>query len=161
MSSSKPSDPSTASCTPNTMEKVLADGVPRKLAILRSTLFLSFVNYTGLTIVGYVGVALGVISLALGVISLGVALGVKNQQLKQELPPNLFARDVILSIASAVGRPIVVDKATHDRTRPGTARVKVEVELLRELQQRMRLQCKFEDTGRVKNRLRFSYDLLL
>ncbi|KAJ8526729.1 hypothetical protein K7X08_029206 [Anisodus acutangulus] len=54
----------------------LADGVPRKLAILGSTLFLSFVNYTGLTIVGYVGVALGVISL-------GVALGVKNQQLKQ------------------------------------------------------------------------------
>ncbi|KAJ8535537.1 hypothetical protein K7X08_023257 [Anisodus acutangulus] len=43
---------------------VLADGVPRKLAIIGSTLFLSFVNYTGLTIVGYVGVALGVISLA-------------------------------------------------------------------------------------------------
>ncbi|KAK4352648.1 hypothetical protein RND71_028166 [Anisodus tanguticus] len=43
---------------------VLADGVPRKLAILGSTLFLSFVNYTGLTIVGYVSVALGVISLA-------------------------------------------------------------------------------------------------
>ncbi|KAJ8568324.1 hypothetical protein K7X08_027857 [Anisodus acutangulus] len=76
MSSSQPSDPSTASCTPNTVEKVLADGVPRKLAILGSTLFLSFVNYTGLTIVGYVGVALGVISLS-------VALGVKNQQLKQ------------------------------------------------------------------------------
>ncbi|KAK4349370.1 hypothetical protein RND71_032125 [Anisodus tanguticus] len=43
---------------------ISADGVPRKLAILGSTLFLSFVNYTGLTIVGYVGVALGVISLA-------------------------------------------------------------------------------------------------
>ncbi|KAK4344849.1 hypothetical protein RND71_035025 [Anisodus tanguticus] len=43
---------------------VLPDGVPRKLAILGSTLFLSFVNYTGLTIIGYVGVALGVISLA-------------------------------------------------------------------------------------------------
>ncbi|KAK4364370.1 hypothetical protein RND71_015728 [Anisodus tanguticus] len=37
---------------------VLAGGVPRKLAILGSILFLSFVNYTGLTIVGYVGVTL-------------------------------------------------------------------------------------------------------
>ncbi|XP_009601488.1 probable polyamine transporter At3g13620 [Nicotiana tomentosiformis] len=43
---------------------VLSSGVPRKLAILGSTLFLSFVNYTGLTIVGYVAVALGIISLA-------------------------------------------------------------------------------------------------
>ncbi|XP_016509423.1 putative polyamine transporter At3g13620 [Nicotiana tabacum] len=43
---------------------VLSSGVPRKLTILGSTLFLSFVNYTGLTIVGYVAVALGIISLA-------------------------------------------------------------------------------------------------
>ncbi|PHT59221.1 putative polyamine transporter [Capsicum baccatum] len=43
---------------------ILGSGVPRKLAILGSTLFLSFVNYTGLTIVGYVAVALGVVSLA-------------------------------------------------------------------------------------------------
>ncbi|KAK4736478.1 hypothetical protein R3W88_000175 [Solanum pinnatisectum] len=43
---------------------ILDSGVPRKLAILGSTLFLSLVNYTGLTIVGYVAVALGVISLA-------------------------------------------------------------------------------------------------
>ncbi|KAK4377188.1 hypothetical protein RND71_003484 [Anisodus tanguticus] len=61
------------------LTRFLADGIPRKLAILGSALYLSFVNYIGLTIVGYVGIALGVISLALGVISLGVALGVKNQ----------------------------------------------------------------------------------
>ncbi|KAK3026361.1 hypothetical protein RJ639_040450 [Escallonia herrerae] len=42
---------------------VFASGLPRKLAILISTLFLSFVNYTGLTIVGYAAVGLGVVSL--------------------------------------------------------------------------------------------------
>ncbi|CAN4089779.1 unnamed protein product [Withania somnifera] len=53
---------------------VLGSGVPRKLAILGSTLFLSFVNYTGLTIVGYVAVALGVISLAPFIIMSMIAL---------------------------------------------------------------------------------------
>ncbi|KAF2314523.1 hypothetical protein GH714_027271 [Hevea brasiliensis] len=38
---------------------VLDSGWPRKIAILISTLILSFVNYTGLTIVGYVAVVLG------------------------------------------------------------------------------------------------------
>ncbi|KAK3011085.1 hypothetical protein RJ639_012163 [Escallonia herrerae] len=42
---------------------VFASGLPRKLAILISTLFLSFVNYTGLAIVGYAAVGLGVVSL--------------------------------------------------------------------------------------------------
>ncbi|XP_060200090.1 probable polyamine transporter At3g13620 [Lycium barbarum] len=43
---------------------IFSSGVPRKLAILGSTLLLSIINYFGLTIVGYVAVALGVISLA-------------------------------------------------------------------------------------------------
>ncbi|KAK2985586.1 LOW QUALITY PROTEIN: hypothetical protein RJ640_002108 [Escallonia rubra] len=42
---------------------VFASGLPRKLAILISTLFSSFVNYTGLAIVGYPAVGLGVVSL--------------------------------------------------------------------------------------------------
>ncbi|XP_074321383.1 putative polyamine transporter At3g13620 [Silene latifolia] len=42
---------------------VFASGLPRYLAILVSTLLLSFVNYTGLTIVGYASVVLGVVSL--------------------------------------------------------------------------------------------------
>ncbi|KAK3004973.1 hypothetical protein RJ639_019817 [Escallonia herrerae] len=48
------------------MEKlfpVFGSGLPPKLAILLSTLFLSFVNYTGLTIVGYAAVGLGIVSL--------------------------------------------------------------------------------------------------
>ncbi|KAI3461880.1 hypothetical protein Pfo_018543 [Paulownia fortunei] len=43
---------------------IFSSGLPRYLAILVSTLLLSFLNYTGLTIVGYVSVALGIVSLA-------------------------------------------------------------------------------------------------
>ncbi|KAF2314535.1 hypothetical protein GH714_027400 [Hevea brasiliensis] len=42
----------------------LNSGWPRKIAILVSTIILSFLNYTGLTIVGYVAVGLGIVSLA-------------------------------------------------------------------------------------------------
>ncbi|CAH1452763.1 unnamed protein product [Lactuca virosa] len=48
------------------MEKlfpIFSSGLPRTLAILFSTLFLSFVNYTGLNIVGIAAITLGVISL--------------------------------------------------------------------------------------------------
>ncbi|KAJ4828125.1 hypothetical protein Tsubulata_043103 [Turnera subulata] len=42
----------------------LSSGVPRYVAILVSTLWLSFLNYTGLVIVGYTAVTLGVVSLS-------------------------------------------------------------------------------------------------
>ncbi|XP_043717848.1 probable polyamine transporter At3g13620 [Telopea speciosissima] len=42
---------------------IFASGPPRIIAICGSTLFLSFLNYTGLAIVGYTAVALGVISM--------------------------------------------------------------------------------------------------
>ncbi|XP_028790091.1 probable polyamine transporter At3g13620 [Neltuma alba] len=41
----------------------LSSGLPRYLSIFFSTVVLSFLNYTGLTIVGYTAVALGVVSL--------------------------------------------------------------------------------------------------
>lgn len=42
---------------------IFGSGLPRYLAIFVSTLMLSFLNYTGLTIVGYAAVVLGVVSL--------------------------------------------------------------------------------------------------
>ncbi|GLT82395.1 hypothetical protein SLE2022_007780 [Rubroshorea leprosula] len=42
---------------------LFSSGVPRYIAILVSTLVLSFLNYTGLVIVGYAAVTLGVVSL--------------------------------------------------------------------------------------------------
>ncbi|KAH0723175.1 hypothetical protein KY289_006219 [Solanum tuberosum] len=39
------------------------------------------------------------------------------------LSPDLFAKRSLLLMASAVGRPIAIDKAIQDKTRPSTARV--------------------------------------
>ncbi|RVW48636.1 hypothetical protein VitviT2T_007752 [Vitis vinifera] len=43
---------------------IFSSGLPRYLAVLFSTLLLSFLNYTGLSIVGYTAVSLGIISLS-------------------------------------------------------------------------------------------------
>ncbi|KAK4716178.1 hypothetical protein R3W88_014516 [Solanum pinnatisectum] len=53
------------------------------------------------------------------------------------LSPDLFAKRSLLSMASAVGRPIAIDKATQDKTRPSTARVKVILDLMDKLPKRM------------------------
>ncbi|XP_019265781.1 PREDICTED: uncharacterized protein LOC109243328 [Nicotiana attenuata] len=47
-----------------------------------------------------------------------------------KLPTELFAKNVLLSIASAVCKPIAIDKATQIKSRPCTARVKVILDLL-------------------------------
>ena len=47
-----------------------------------------------------------------------------------DLPPNLFAKNLLLSIVSVVGKPVPVDKATQERIRPSTARVKIILDLL-------------------------------
>lgn len=47
-----------------------------------------------------------------------------------DLLPNRFAKISLMSIASAVGKPLAMDKATQDRTRPSAARVKVLLDFL-------------------------------
>ncbi|KAK6802843.1 hypothetical protein RDI58_000627 [Solanum bulbocastanum] len=42
----------------------------------------------------------------------------------EHLPPNLFAKKSLLSIASVIGKPVAIDKATQERTMPSIARVK-------------------------------------
>ncbi|KAH0642842.1 hypothetical protein KY289_033816 [Solanum tuberosum] len=54
--------------------------------------------------------------------------------------PDLFAKKSLLSIASAVGKPIAIDKATQIKSRPSTARVKVILDLMEKLPNRIRLQ---------------------
>ncbi|KAH0766086.1 hypothetical protein KY285_001957 [Solanum tuberosum] len=66
------------------------------------------------------------------------------------LSPDLFAKRFLLSMASAVGRPIAIDKATQDKTRPSTARVKVILDLMDKLPKRMRLQYLDEQTGKIQ-----------
>ncbi|KAH0683369.1 hypothetical protein KY290_021955 [Solanum tuberosum] len=77
------------------------------------------------------------------------------------LSPDLFAKRSLLSMASAVGRPIVIDKATQDKTRPSTARVKVILDLMDKLPKRMRLQYLDEQTGKIQEVFQeFIYDNL-
>ncbi|KAH0687914.1 hypothetical protein KY290_019577 [Solanum tuberosum] len=77
------------------------------------------------------------------------------------LPPELFAKQSLLSIASAAGKPIAIDKATQDKSRPSTARVKVEIDLLANLPHRMRIQYVDQKTGKsVEQFQKFVYDNL-
>lgn len=64
------------------------------------------------------------------------------------LPPNVFGEEVIFSLASGVGKPIQVDLATKNQTRPSRTRVKVEVDLLKEFSKRIKL-----GSGNQKNLL--------
>lgn len=46
------------------------------------------------------------------------------------LPLNFFVKEVIFSLEAVVGKPLQVDMAMKNKTRPSCARVKVEVDLL-------------------------------
>ncbi|XP_070044637.1 uncharacterized protein [Nicotiana tomentosiformis] len=46
------------------------------------------------------------------------------------LPPNIFAKRSLLSIASAMGKALAVDMETQERTRPSATRVRVILDLL-------------------------------
>lgn len=63
-------------------------------------------------------------------------------------------------MASAIGQPLDVDRATYDKTRPSTAKVKVEVNLLRILPRRIRVQFKDLVTGEITSvwqRVKYDY----
>lgn len=53
------------------------------------------------------------------------------------LPIHLFQKVPLLSIASLIGRPLKVDIATQNLTRPSVARICVEIDLLKELPKRV------------------------
>ncbi|KAH0730597.1 hypothetical protein KY289_001785 [Solanum tuberosum] len=55
-------------------------------------------------------------------------------------------------MASAVGRTIAIDKATQDKTRPSTARVKVILDLMDKHRKRMHLQYMDKQTGTIKRK---------
>ncbi|KAG5596450.1 hypothetical protein H5410_037682 [Solanum commersonii] len=67
------------------------------------------------------------------------------------LPCQYFARNALFSMTSAVGQPLDMDRPTYDKTRPSTARVKVEVNLLRILPKRIRVQFNDLVTGEITN----------
>ncbi|XP_009628424.2 uncharacterized protein [Nicotiana tomentosiformis] len=65
------------------------------------------------------------------------------------LPPMLFAKKSLLSIALAVGKPIAINKATQETLRLSTARIKVELDLLDKKPNRVRIHCVYEITGQI------------
>ncbi|KAH0669054.1 hypothetical protein KY289_023547 [Solanum tuberosum] len=78
-----------------------------------------------------------------------------------DLPPDLFARSSLLSIATAAGKPIAVDKETQDRTTPSTARVKIILDLLDKHPNHVRLQFQEKESGKIiEHYQRIVYDNL-
>lgn len=65
------------------------------------------------------------------------------------LPTELFAMKALLPIASVAGKPIAIDKATQTKSRPSTARVKVILDLMHKLPDKLRLQFLDKQTSRV------------
>ncbi|KAH0642255.1 hypothetical protein KY290_033858 [Solanum tuberosum] len=55
------------------------------------------------------------------------------------LPPIFFGKEAVFSLAAAVGKPLQVDMVTRNQTRPSCARVKVEVDLLKEFPKRIKI----------------------
>ncbi|XP_070003072.1 uncharacterized protein [Nicotiana sylvestris] len=77
------------------------------------------------------------------------------------LHPMLFAKQSLLSIASAVGKPLAIDKATQEKSRPSTARAKVELDLLGKPPQNLKIKFVDEKYGKVIEHLqKFVYDNL-
>ncbi|WMV59325.1 hypothetical protein MTR67_052710 [Solanum verrucosum] len=76
------------------------------------------------------------------------------------LPPNFFGKEAVFSLAAAVGKPLQVDLATQNKTRPSCARVKVEVDLLGEFPKRINIGVRMK-SGEVKERwIHIKYDYM-
>ncbi|KAH0640411.1 hypothetical protein KY285_036997 [Solanum tuberosum] len=76
------------------------------------------------------------------------------------LPPNFFGKETIFSLAAAVGKPLQVDLATSNKTRPSCARVKVEVNLLGEFPKRVNVGIKKKTGEIVAKWIDIKYDYL-
>ncbi|KAK4337527.1 hypothetical protein RND71_042014 [Anisodus tanguticus] len=74
------------------------------------------------------------------------------------LPPNFYVPSILFSIASAVGKPIAIDAATLNKTRPSCARVKVEADLLQEHPQKYNIQImNGEEMETISYKIRYDF----
>ncbi|WMV47242.1 hypothetical protein MTR67_040627 [Solanum verrucosum] len=78
-----------------------------------------------------------------------------------DLWPTFFRKESLFSLAAAIGKPIQLDNATINKTRPSCARVKVQVDLLGELPTMVELEITdpIKNTSRVE-KVRVIYDML-
>ncbi|XP_049364228.1 uncharacterized protein LOC125828976 [Solanum verrucosum] len=78
-----------------------------------------------------------------------------------DLKPTFFVKESIFSLAYAIGKPLQLDSATINKTRPSCARVKVQVDLLCDLPNFVELEVVNEvaATSRIE-RIKVQYDML-
>nr|XP_009786979.1 PREDICTED: uncharacterized protein LOC104235009 [Nicotiana sylvestris] len=75
------------------------------------------------------------------------------------LLPTFFVKECLFSLASAVGKPIQLDQATINKTRPSCARVKVLVDLKGAFPKVVHMNIENEDTGEIRsNVIEIQYD---
>ncbi|KAH0636656.1 hypothetical protein KY289_036571 [Solanum tuberosum] len=74
------------------------------------------------------------------------------------LPPKNFGKEAVFSLAAVVGKPLQVDMATKNQTRPSCARVKVEVDLLREFPKRIKIGMRMQNKELVEKWIKIKYD---
>ncbi|KAH0636640.1 hypothetical protein KY289_036555 [Solanum tuberosum] len=74
------------------------------------------------------------------------------------LPPNFFVKEAVFSLAAAVGKPLQVDLATKNQTRPSCAKVKVEVDLLREFPKLINVGMRKKSGEVCEKWIRIKYD---
>lgn len=77
------------------------------------------------------------------------------------LLPTFFAKECLFSLASAVGKPLHLDMATINKTRPSCTRLKVLVDFLAELPKKVRMDIKNDVTGETRTEwVKINYDFL-
>lgn len=75
------------------------------------------------------------------------------------LPPNFFAKEVVFSLATTIGKHLRVDLATQNKKRSSCARVKVEMGLLVDFSKRINIGMR-KKSGEVIEKW-ISYKILL
>ncbi|KAH0689108.1 hypothetical protein KY289_016466 [Solanum tuberosum] len=73
------------------------------------------------------------------------------------LPPIFFVKEAVFSLADAVGKPLQVDLATKNQTRPSCT-VKVEVDLLSEFPKRINVGVRKQSGEIIEKWIRIKYD---
>lgn len=68
------------------------------------------------------------------------------------LPSNCFGKEIIFALPEVMGKPLQVDTATRNKTRPSCARVKVEVNLLGEFPKRINIRVRNKSTKEIKEK---------
>ncbi|XP_059285587.1 uncharacterized protein LOC132039053 [Lycium ferocissimum] len=77
------------------------------------------------------------------------------------LLPTLFVKESLFSLASAVGKPLHLDLAIVNKTRPNCARVKVQVDLLLDFPKFVMMEIEDEVTKQTRNvKVKIHYDYL-